>query len=240
MAYSNRKWRYIAVPYAGSRKTEFFNSLLVRAALPATEVMSHRRQQISQANRARQFAFTLIEILVVVVIVGIISAVAMLSLGILGDDRDLQREARRLSSLIQLAGDEAMMQGRDFGLELVRSGYRFVEHDPLTEQWVELVGDEILRPRQLENEAEFDLYLEDRRIQLDNEAADIEFDEDDEDERRDENLIDDYTPHILIMSSGDISPFELTIFRDIDRTEITITMLPTGEIEIGANDDLSF
>lgn len=201
--------------------------------------MSHRRQPYSQANRARQSAFTLIEILVVVVIVGIISAVAMLSLGLVGNDRDLQREARRLTSLIQLAGDEAMMQGRDFGLEFVRSGYRFVEHDPLTEQWVELVGDEILRPRQLENEAEFDLYLEDRRVLLDDEAAEIEIDDEDEDERRDENLLDDYTPHVLIMSSGDISPFELTLFRQIDRTEITVTMSPAGEIDIGTDDELA-
>ena len=204
--------------------------------------MSHRRQHFSQAIRARQHAFTLIEILVVVVIVGIISAVAMLSLGLVGNDRDLQREARRLSSLIQLAGDEAMMQGRDFGLEFVRSGYRFVEHDPLTEQWVELVGDEILRPRELENEAEFDLYLEDRRVLLDDEVAEIEIEDEEEDEnaRRDESLIDDYTPHVLIMSSGDISPFELTVFRQFDRAEISITMSPTGEIEIGTNDEQAF
>ncbi len=51
-------------------------------------------------------AFTLIELLVVIVIIAVISAVALLSLGILGDDRSLQREARRLSSLIELANDD--------------------------------------------------------------------------------------------------------------------------------------
>lgn len=126
--------------------------------------------------------FTLIELMVVVVIIGIVSAVALLSFGLLGDDRDLQREVRRLASLIELANDEAMMQGRDYGIEFVRAGYRFVEHDPLTEQWLELVGDEVLRPRELEENAEFELYLEDRRIRLEDDAADIEIEEEEDDE----------------------------------------------------------
>lgn len=184
-------------------------------------------------------AFTLIELLVVIVIVGIVSAVALLSFGILGDDRDLQKEARRLSSLIELANDEATLQGREYGLEFVQSGYRFVEHDPLTEQWFEVIGDEILRPRTLSEETEFDLYLEDRRILLDIEATDIEVEEDDADEDdlyarnpRDRDLTDDYAPHVMIMSSGDISPFELSLIRRTDQAKITITMSPAGEIEI--------
>lgn len=194
---------------------------------------------IQNSRRAPQRAFTLIEILVVIVIVGIVSAVALLSFGLLGDDRELQREARRLSSLIQLANDEAMMQGRDYGIEFVQSGYRFVEHDPLTEQWVELVGDEVLRPRQLENEAEFDLYLEDRRILLDTEAVELTI-EDEEDRSVDQELIDEYTPHVLIMSSGDVTPFELTLVRQFDRAEITITMSLAGELEIESRNDQAF
>jgi general secretion pathway protein H len=183
-------------------------------------------------------AFTLIELLVVVVIVGIVSAVALLSFGILGDDRNLQREARRLGSLIELANDEATMQGRDYGMEIMQSGYRFLEHDPLTEQWQEIFGDETLRPRQLEEQMEFELFIEDRRVLLEEEAAETEADEDDEDTNR--NLIDDYVPHVLILSSGDITPFELRIVRAQDRTEITMTMSLLGEFEIQTNDQQAF
>ena len=42
----------------------------------------------------RRNGFSLIEILVVIVIIGIVSSVALLSLGLLGDDRELQTEAR--------------------------------------------------------------------------------------------------------------------------------------------------
>ena len=171
-------------------------------------------------------AFTLIELLVVIVIIAVISAVALLSLGILGDDRSLQREARRLSSLIELANDEASIQGRDYGLEFMRSGYRFVEYDPLLNQWYEMIGDDFLRPRQIEEGLEFELIIEDRRVLLDESATETQRDEDDT------NLTDDYIPHILIMSSGDVSPFELRFLRPNDRTAITLTMSLAGELEI--------
>ena len=194
----------------------------------------HKSNVIVQGDAA----FTLIELLVVIVIVGIVSAVALLSFGILGDDRDLQREARRMGSLIELANDEATMQGRDYGMEIMRSGYRFVEHDPLTEQWQEIFGDETLRPRQLAEQMEFELFIEDRRVLLEDEAADTEKDEDDDNTNR--NQIEDYTPHVLILSSGDVTPFELKIVRQQDRTEITMTMSLLGELEIQTNDQQAF
>ena len=192
------------------------------------------------ANLRGDCAFTLIELLVVIVIVGIVSAVALLSFGILGDDRNLQREARRMGSLIELANDEATMQGRDYGLEIMQSGYRFVEHDPFTEQWHEIIGDETLRPRQLEEQMEFELFLEGRRILLEEDAAVTERDEDEDENDTNRSLIEDYIPHVLILSSGDITPFELRIVRQPDRTEITMTMSLLGEFEIQTNDQQAF
>jgi general secretion pathway protein H len=196
--------------------------------------MSVRINLATQTNRACSSAFTLIELLVVIVIIAVISGVALLSLGILGDDRNLQREVRRLSSLIELANDEASIQGRDFGLEILESGYRFVEYDPFLNQWYEMIGDNLLRPRQVEEGMEFELFIEDRRVLLDTEAAEMEREEDDR------NLTDDYIPHILIMSSGDVSPFELRLLRPNDRTALTLTMSLTGELEIEGNDQEPF
>jgi len=200
--------------------------------------VSVRHKNSAIANTRGDSAFTLIELLVVIVIVGIVSAVALLSFGILGDDRNLQREARRMGSLIELANDEATMQGRDYGLEIMQSGYRFVEHDPFTEQWHEIIGDETLRPRQLEEQMEFELFLEGRRILLEEDAAVTERDEDDDDTNR--SRIEDYIPHVLILSSGDITPFELRIVRQQDRTEITMTMSLLGEFEIQTDDQQAF
>ena len=184
-----------------------------------------------------QHGFTLIEILVVVVIIGVISSMVLLSFGLANDNRALQQQARRLVSLVELTLDEATLQGREFGLEVMRGGYRFVELDPLLEQWNEVVGDELLRPRQLEEGMEFDLVIEGRRILLTEEAADTAIDEDENKRARD--MTKDYAPHVLILSSGDISPFNLKILRELDRSEIEIDLAAGGEIEITTDDRAS-
>jgi general secretion pathway protein H len=180
--------------------------------------------------------FTLIEVLVVVVIIGIVSAMLLISFNLLGTDRNLKDQATRFASLLELALDEATLQGREFGLELMRGGYRFVEFDPILEQWNEVIGDDLLRPRELEEDLEFELVIEDRRITLDDEAADTTVDK--ENDKRD--MTEDYAPHVLIMSSGDTSPFELTLIRLVDRATISINMLASGELEIKSDDDDDF
>jgi len=182
-----------------------------------------------------QRAFTLIEFLVVLVIVGILVSVALLSFGILGDERGLDRQARRLATLIELVTDEATTQGRDFGLEFMTGGYRFVEYDPLLDNWFEVIGDEYLQKRDLPEGVEFELYLEDKKVLLREEASKIKEDDDEKAPRRD--LTDDYVPHVLIMSSGDVTPFELRIERFADHSRTRLEMTLAGELEVGEEDD---
>lgn len=197
--------------------------------MPAPALHKNRQRFLKR----RLPGFTLIEILVVLVIVGIIVAAALLSLGTLGDDRNLQTEARRLSTLLQMATDDATIQGRDFGIEVMTAGYRFVEHDPLLNQWFEVIDDELMRERKLEEGTEFELVIEEHRVLLEDEAQDTEKEEDDDDR----DLTDDYLPHILILSSGDASPFELHIVRSRDRAEVLVTMSAAGELKIVDDDD---
>lgn len=169
-----------------------------------------------------------------VVIIAIVSAVALLSLGLLGGDRELETEARRLAALVEVAQDEAMMQGREFGLEFMTDSYRFVEYDPLSSQWMELFGDDMFRMRQLPEDVEFDLYLEGKRILLDFEPAEMEEPEEDAPMRMVE---DTYAPHILIYSSGDVTPFELEITRRLADQSVRLEADLTGEIDLADDED---
>lgn len=179
----------------------------------------------------RQFrkdrGFTLIEILVVVIIIAVISSVSLMSMNLIGDDRELVTERKRLASLIEVAQDEAMMQGRELGLELMTSMYRFVEYDPYGRRWNEIVGDDLFRPRQLPEGMEFELFLEDKRIVLENDPQ--EFGDPD---KPDMSLTaNNYIPHIFVFSSGESTPYEIHLRRPLNDQQLSMRGNLLGEVE---------
>ncbi|OYY75131.1 MAG: type II secretion system protein GspH [Gammaproteobacteria bacterium 28-57-27] len=74
-----------------------------------------------------QRGFTLIEVMVVMVIIAIL--VTAVSLSLKGDRvaEALGEEAKRLTALLNLAREEAVMRDRDLGLVLASDGYFFVQ-----------------------------------------------------------------------------------------------------------------
>jgi general secretion pathway protein H len=182
-------------------------------------------------RHGRSGGFTLIEILVVIVIVGIVMTIAILSITLAGGDSQLRDEAQRMVSLVEVAQDESLLQGREFGVEFMQGSYRFVEYDPLTRQWGEIVGDDTLRLRQLPEELELELFIEDRRVILKTDPARMQRDE------KDRPGIEQYAPHLLIYSSGDMSPFELHFVRRIDDSLLAVRGDFAGRLEIVTPED---
>ena len=91
--------------------------------------------------------FTLIELLIVLVLIGLITGMAMLSMGT-ADPRDQQKlEADRLVKLLELASQEAITRGEVLGLELFEHGYRFTVVKK--QKWQPEVTDMIFKEREL-------------------------------------------------------------------------------------------
>jgi general secretion pathway protein H len=183
--------------------------------------------------RDHERGFSLVEILVVIAIVGIVMSIALLSLGLLGDDRELRTEGRRMIALVRVAQDEATMQGREFGLEMMASSYRFVEYDPVTGLWSEMIDDDVLRTRRLPEDVEFDLFIEGQHVLLDPEPAELETPE--ESVYRDPS--ETYVPHILIFSSGDMTAFDLHILRRVDDQVVVLQSNLLGDIKFAENEE---
>ncbi|WAJ36134.1 type II secretion system minor pseudopilin GspH [Pseudomonas sp. GOM7] len=139
-----------------------------------------------------QRGFTLIELLVVLVILGCLIGLAVLSTGIAGPARELRSEAERLSGLIGVLTDEAVLDNREYGLSFTRESYRVLRYDPQRAEWQAL--DE--QAHRLPGWAELTLEVEgedaDQAASLPAKASAD-------------------NPQLLILSSGELTPFRLRL-----------------------------
>ena len=89
----------------------------------------------AEVKASGEAGLTLVEVLVVLAIVGVMSAIAVIGLGGAGQGASAQAEARRLAASIQLASDEAMVTDRSLGLNWDGNGYSFVEWNAEAGEW---------------------------------------------------------------------------------------------------------
>jgi general secretion pathway protein H len=108
--------------------------------------------------------FTLIELLIVIVLIGVISTMALLSMGF-GDQQNWQRwEAERLLHLFELASQESVVKNAPVAVELFSSGYRFMSTDH--DQWQIDEKDDLFKPRELQAQITLGLLLDKKSIHL--------------------------------------------------------------------------
>jgi type II secretion system protein H len=116
---------------------------------------------------SRHAGFTLLEILVVVLIIGILTAGMLLSMNFAGKDTELETESKRLLSLMNYVQEQAELQTRDYGIYFGQSGYEFVVYDVRTGMWRSAPEDDALRERMLPSGLDFKLVVDARPIVLD-------------------------------------------------------------------------
>lgn len=98
-------------------------------------------------RHTRQRGFTLIEILAVLIIIGVVTAAAVISVRALGGRDDQGQAATRLAGLIELASENARMENRQYGIVIKPSHYLFVRYE--TNGWIPVENDPVLKRRDL-------------------------------------------------------------------------------------------
>jgi general secretion pathway protein H len=167
------------------------------------------------SSRAAAIAagFTLIEMLVVVVIIAIISLGIVLSLSVVGRDRELEKESDRLLALLTYAREQAELQTREYGVMFQEDGYEFLSYDVHRAAWRSVLGDDALAVRRLPDGLGVRLSVEARPVVL----------------RRPKDAADK-TPQVMIFSNGDLTSFVATLERDGGVRSVTLTQNGQGEV----------
>ena len=170
-------------------------------------------------RHARNCGFSLLELLVVVAIIAIFVGAVVLQVGIAsGTDHETEREIARLKNVLDLAREEALLQTRDFGVFFTSSAYRFYTYDHGLQTWVAPFDDRLLTEHAINERLRLALVVEERELVL---PETFETEDDEEPE-----------PQVLVLSSGEITPFEARIFYDPAIGEHVLTGELTGTTEI--------
>ena len=161
--------------------------------------------------------FTLIEVMVVIVLIGLMASAVQFTFNGNDPDKVLDKESQRFSAIFNTAAEYSMLNNIELGLMVEDNTYQFLAFDG--EAWVRTSDTPFLAPYTLPETVTIVLTLDDlpldeppliNVLHEENEASELEFSGSELDEE--EKLI----PQVYILSGGDLTPFTLR-FQLTDR-----------------------
>ena len=146
-----------------------------------------------------QRGFTLWELLVVVAIVAITVSMMQFSVGLGDQSRDLKRVGKDLDKLFHLLSQEAVFESRNYAISVQEKGFVVLEFNE--GNWAP-VADSFFRKIKMTESQTSELVMEDKVVNISSET--------------------DPQPHILILASGEMTPFEWRIRDKISQSGILL------------------
>jgi hypothetical protein len=136
--------------------------------------------------------------LVVTAVIGLMTAVAVLSFKVIGGTDPAKSAAQQLQEQLLLARDLAELEQRAIGVHITPTGYEFFGYSSRWGAWRKISGRGLPAQAWPENLL-VELFIDGRAVKLDIDTKDAQ---------RDESLL---TPQFGVAPSGDFSAFELQL-----------------------------
>ena len=165
------------------------------------------------SSARRQSGFTLLEVLLVAMLMGLVATAVTLSMGGARGDRELDKQARRFMATLQQAQEYSVMDGRLLGLRVEENGWQFMSRAAKDRKWQALTGDKLLGPVQLPEGMTLAVELEGFNWRTES------------DERQEQGRAEEErAPQIFVFPGGELTPFVLTLSQQDEDLEYLRTV----------------
>ena len=178
--------------------------------------------------------FTLIEMMVVLLIIGIVVSSVVLSINTDDVKEHMEIEMNRLRALINLAREEAILQDHDMALVIKEDSYSFQWYDVKQEKWLAVDDGQVFRERKLPLGTNMVLLIEDLPTTEKHSRPGTSLTLDGKDKEQEEQDVQ----RVVIYPSGEVFPFELILQKEDESTQFKLVADADGEVTVQLPDEL--
>lgn len=174
--------------------------------MPTLPAMSYRRN-----------GFTLVEVMLVMLLIGLLATMVVMNFS--GESREdrLEKEAERFQQIFQFVAETAMLKQQEWGLYILPDRYGFLYYNNDDGKWAAAEEPAGVAQHRLPENISLQLELEGLPGEETNLLSKLEW-QLDEDEQTEEDSKIPVLPQVFILSSGEISPFQLLLTENSDLT----------------------
>lgn len=187
--------------------------------------------------KLRHAGFTLMEVMLVILLMGLAAAAVTMSIGNSGPQQALERTAQQFIAATELVLDETVLSGYFVGIVVEKTSYQFVYYKD--SKWHPLEKDRILSEKQMDPGVTLNLVLDGLPLVQEDETEESWFEEpliepSAEDKKKHPE------PQILLLPSGEMSAFELSFITKTDQGEIDVLVVgdSLGRLTLGRPDEV--
>lgn len=187
-------------------------------------------------KKLRHAGFTLMEVMLVILLMGLTAAAVTMSIGNSGPKQALERTAQQFMAATELVLDETVLSGHFVGVVVDNTRYQFVYYKD--GQWHPLEQDRILSEKQMDPGVTLNLVLDGLPLVQEDEK-DISWFEEPLIELSAADKKKHPEPQILLFPSGEMSAFELSFIAKTDNGQIDVLVVgdALGRLTLGRVDD---